>query len=279
MKKTMIAIVLVLNLTSSPVLAGVPVLSPSELVQAVLEYTQILKDYEEQLTQVSQGYEQIAQLQREYEQALREYDHLLEQAQAYKDKWGSYNWNNFLDEMAHNYANKTTKSNSELEQDSTYWKNKTLYVTKYGKVISWGQVKGQIDSLKMINGDEYTENVNTLYNEINSGVDRIGTYINMNDYVASQLDYMQEMELERLNLGENSQLATLQFLTKQNEEMMKMQLQKIQFDAEQIRISNEKNDIKNNKNINRQYQELLKIEDNLNKPLTYDNSRINLGKF
>lgn len=280
MKKRILVVIIMLTLNLSiTAKAGVPVLSPTELIQAILEYTQTLKDYEEQMTQVSQGYQQIAQLEKEYAQALREYDHLLEQAQAYKDKWGSHDWNKFIDEMADYYAKKNYKSNSELEQDNDYWKNKTLYVSKYGKVISWGQVKSQLESLNFKNGNEYLTDLETDYTQINSGVNKIGTVTQINKYVNDKIDFLEKMEEERLGLGENSELATLQYLLKQNEEMMKIQLQKMVFDSELIRIADEKQNIQNNKEMNRQYQELLQIKESLNKPLTYDNSRARLGNF
>ena len=255
MKKRILVVIIMLTLNLSiTAKAGVPVLSPTELIQAILEYTQTLKDYEEQMTQVSQGYQQIAQLEKEYAQALREYDHLLEQAQAYKDKWGSYNWNKFIDEMADFYAKKNYKSNSELEQDNDYWKNKTLYVSKYGKVISWGQVKSQLESLNFKNGNEYLTDLETDYTQINSGVNKIGTVTQINKYVNDKIDFLEKMEEERLGLGENSELATLQYLLKQNEEMMKIQLQKMLFYSELIRIAYEKQNIQNNKEINSKYQ-------------------------
>lgn len=222
--------------------AGVPVLSPTELVQAVLQYTQILKDYEEQLTMVQQGYEEYDQMQKDYLLALNEWDHLLEQCQAYKDLWGNYNWDKFLNEMSDYFLTKNAYSHNQilsLYNDENYRNSRTLLMTKNGKVYTYQDAVALLDSLKVGNNTDLYEDMRIKENQVNSGVNRVSYTSMQQERITDTIDRLGKIEDEFDSLGDNSQLATMQYQAKLQSESLNLQVHQLEMLNELISQQNQ----------------------------------------
>lgn len=259
---------------STQVRSGVPVLSPTELVQAVLEYSQILKDYEEQLNLVEQGYEQYQQMQKEYLLALQEWENILDQCQAYKDLWGSHDWDNFLNEMTKYFISKRAYSHNQimsLYEDENYRKSRTLLMTKSGKVYTYQSAMELLDRLKI--KDEYAyEDLRIKENQVNDSVKRMSFNSSTSSQITDFVQQVDDLESDFEVLGDNSQLATMQYQAKLQSKGLDMQLLQLTLLNELISQQNQPNDIQAIKLLQAQTRAYENAERALNKKIKINNS-------
>ncbi|MDC5711166.1 hypothetical protein [Vibrio europaeus] len=207
MKRKVLGLILAISLSTPVFPSGFPVVDVANLLQNVMKYTQVLKEYEQILKQTGLDVNQLLTLIEQYEQTLREYQVLLNQVEGLKRKIERRDYPGIEREIrkyAEQYSGDVeTPSNREVER-------------RYGSIGT----RQEVDKL-----------AEDAIGYVPSDLSRSYTLANDSNVQANQREYFKErnqktrqdmnnLDSERLALGDQSELATLQLLVEQNQILM-----------------------------------------------------------
>ncbi|WP_099609484.1 hypothetical protein [Vibrio coralliilyticus] len=207
MKKKVIGVVLAALLSSPVRSAGFPVLDSTNLLQSVTEYSLILKEYEQILKQTGLEVNQLLTLIEQYEQTLREYQIILNQVTRLKNKIDRRDIPGLerdLRKLYEQYQGEVeTPTHKEVER-------------RYGSLSTKEEVHKLAEDAIGYVPDDLSQSY-TLANDINVQAHQKSQFSQRASNTRSDISRVDE---ERLNLGDQSELATLQLIVEQNQILM-----------------------------------------------------------
>lgn len=207
MKKKLITLVMALSISVNSHSSGFPVVDIANLLQSVLKYTQVLKEYEQILNQTGLNAQQLLQLIEQYEQTLREYQVLLNQVEGLKNKIDRRDFPAIEREIRRlrdqYYGTQEVQANSSV-------------TARYGSVTSQSDLNKLADDALGYTPSDLSQ-AYTLANDANIKANQREYFSERNAQTRSDIN---KLDSERLSLGDQSELATLQLLVEQNQLLM-----------------------------------------------------------
>ncbi|CCN39722.1 conserved exported hypothetical protein [Vibrio nigripulchritudo FTn2] len=207
MKLIRLAIVASLFISSSAKPSGFPVLDVSNLVQSVTQYSLLLKEYEQLLAQTGLDTNQLFTIINQYEQTLREYSVLLNQVSSLQDKLerrdipGLHRDATRLYEEYH--GSNESQVNSQVARRVGAFESRAEIERLSSSTI--GSVPNHLDQDFVIVGDIHTKARQQEH------------YLAENNRLRADID---KVDSQRLSLGDQSELQTLQLIVEQNQILM-----------------------------------------------------------
>jgi hypothetical protein len=224
MKKTLIASLFSICavLPVSAVASGIPVVDVAHIAKTVVSYNQQLKDYAEAVTQTALADSQLVQMYQDYSQVLTEYNHYLNQINSLKDQISGTDWDFIMQSVVDEWSSYDLYDFGVIPQmdpsSATFDEDLRTILEEYGlapratdAVITDFEVMGVADAgLHVAN----METANQIYTK----------YANQNLLAAHNETQLKKLTESRVrsqtmlnSLGDESDLATLQFLATQNQ--------------------------------------------------------------
>ncbi|SON51502.1 hypothetical protein [Vibrio tapetis] len=205
MRKKMLVLALTLNLVT-PVghSGGFPVIDVANITQMMTQYSTQLKEYSQLLKQTGLDTNQLLTAVEQYEQTLREYQVFLNQVESLKNK---------IDRRDYLGIERDIRSLNDLMGVNPPAKSNDYASARYGDLP-------QKETFETLAKESSGEVSNTLAQQYRNASDvhvrgeQLEHFRNRNENLrrnAAQLDN------ERLALGDQSELATLQLLVEQNQ--------------------------------------------------------------
>ena len=253
--------------------SGIPTVDAAALAQRITQMQHLLKQYEEMLNQTGLDLDQLDQLMGSYIQLMRQYDHMLAQAQALKFQLDREDYVAFLNEIGMiEDVNPFNIDSDDIRQSDSEYAQAGVAQSDH----MYGAIKERDEYEEMMRnafGSTYVspEELQS-YNQANMGSFQ-KSYSNKakTDYIDTS-EHIQKLDEKRFLLGDESQLATTQFLVEQNQVILN-QLQKTnELLQQQMEVSNQ---FENHYFINRQREKERRIQaaiDNANTPIEIDES-------
>ncbi|EGR0546758.1 hypothetical protein ACQ5UA_17770 [Vibrio cholerae] len=207
MKKKLISSVLALLMSIKSYSSGFPVIDISVLMQSVTQYTQLLKEYEQILNQTGLNTQQLLQLIEQYEQTLREYQVLLNQVEGLKNKIARRDFPALERDLR--------RLNEQYNGTQEVQVNKSV-TNRYGSISNQADLNKLADDALGYTPPDLSQ-AYTLANDANVKANQRQYFSERNSKTRSDIE---RIDSERLNLGDQSELATLQLLVEQNQILM-----------------------------------------------------------
>lgn len=207
MKRKLISSALSICLSFNTFASGFPVVDIANLLQSVLKYTQVLKEYEQILNQTGLNAQQLLQLIEQYEQTLREYQVLLNQVEGLKNKIDRRDFPGLDRELRR--LNEQYNGSQEVQANSSV-------TSRYGSIKSQSDLNKLADDAIGYTPTDLSQ-AYTLANDANVKANQREYFSERNTKTRND---MNKLDSERLNLGDQSELATLQLLVEQNQILM-----------------------------------------------------------
>ena len=201
---------------------GIPVIDAASLTQQLTQYLTILMEFEQMLGQTVIQTDQYLQMVRDYQQMLREYQHYLHQLQGIKHMISAGDWRNLMRIIKY-YRGKSKRSViAEMDpEDPNYEEELDTVLENYGHVPrDPAAVETDAQSLG-IWSDQYSQEVQQDYNQYDLYKDRMRM---VSDNAKKDARFAEDIENHQRtvdNLGDESDLATLQEIALQNITLMK----------------------------------------------------------
>ncbi|MCW8348737.1 hypothetical protein MD535_22365 [Vibrio sp. ZSDZ65] len=187
--------------------SGFPVVDVANLLQSVVQYTQILKDYEQMLAQTGLNINQLTTLLDQYTQTMREYQVLLNQVSALERKLERRDYPGLHRDINQLYED-------HLKEDTP---NQPVASTqRYASVPD----KHQVNSLSERAIGATPSHLNQAYrlaSDSHTSASERDYYRRSNAQIRADIAHLDE---QRLGLGSQSELATLQLIVEQNQILM-----------------------------------------------------------
>lgn len=220
MRKTFIGLALSFGLTTQSFGSGFPVIDGSNLLQSVTEYTLLLTEYEQILQQTGLNTNQLLTALNQYEQMLREYQVLLNQVKALERK---------IEHRDYKGITRDVKRLSEQYSGSQEVSNTKGVQRRYGSIESKQELDELADSAVGYMPDDLARSY-TIANDSNIQEQQRELYSQRNELSRKDIEHLDE---QRVSLGDQSELATLQLLVEQNQVL----IEQIQT-ANELQVSN-----------------------------------------
>ncbi|WP_234497882.1 hypothetical protein [Vibrio maritimus] len=205
---TLLTLSIHLATTPQPVKAsGFPVMDVANLLQAVTQYTQILKDYEQMLAQTGLNINQLTTLLDQYTQTMREYQVLLNQVSALERKLEQRDYPGLhrdINQLYEDYLKEETPTQP------------TASTQRYADIPD----KGDLDVLSQNAIGATPSHLNQAYrlaSDSHTSASERDYYRRSNAQIRADIAHLDE---QRLSLGDQSELATLQLIVEQNQILM-----------------------------------------------------------
>ena len=184
--------------------SGFPVLDIAGLVQAVSQYTMLIQEYDQILKQTGLNTDQLLTAIDQYTQTLREYQVLLNQVESLKNKLDRKDYRAISRDMNRLYENHL------LDTDVPQTIELSRRQADFGTRDDMNTLA--TDALSYVPQDlSYSYN---LANNANNESKEREYYRELNKQSRADIDHVDE---QRLSLGSQSELATLQLLVEQNQ--------------------------------------------------------------
>ena len=184
--------------------SGFPVLDIAGLVQAVSQYTMLIQEYDQILKQTGLNTDQLLTAIDQYTQTLREYQVLLNQVESLKNKLDRKDYRAISRDMNRLYENHLL--DTDVPQTIELSRRQADFGTRDDMNIL------ATDALSYVPQDlSYSYNLASSAN--NESKER-EFYRNLNQQSRTDIDHVDK---QRLSLGSQSELATLQLLVEQNQ--------------------------------------------------------------
>lgn len=202
MKKSLIALCISAHFSLSA--GGFPTIDVANLTQNISEYSLILKEYEQVLKQTGINTHELLTAINQYEQVLREYQVLLNQAKSLEYK---------IDRRDYSGITRDSLRFTEQYQGRQGSGNTQAVVNRYGSVAP----KSELDTLAS-SALGYTPSdmsqAYTLANDANLMEHQRQSY---QQRMVKSHQNIAHIDEQRVGLGEQSELATLQLMVEQNQ--------------------------------------------------------------
>lgn len=223
MKKTTLLLAMVLTVSpSAPTLAsGFPTVDLAALAQRIIQMQQVLNQYSEMIKQTGLNVDQLNQMYEQYKQALITYDHLLEQAQALEHQVARKDWLKFMEDISQiEMVNPWNTGAADIRESSDAHVRAGVEQSNnmYGSISKKDEYQAM---LKKAFGSTYVspEELQS-YNQANMAATQRG-YVDFTAKKSAEVaQTISKLDEDRLKLGDNSQLATSQFIAEQNQVLM-----------------------------------------------------------
>ncbi len=223
MKKKLIVLLMIMGLF--PLRAGasgIPVVDVASNIQQITHYIQVLADYAEQLEQLATQTQQYVQMVQDYQQVMDEYTHYLNQLEGIKDKFSAAEWAQIMAQTFNTYGNSPLSVIPTMDTASaTYDDDVDVVMGQYGAVP---QEEADVGAEALANG--FTD-VTRIVEQARRDRLAYETYKSIHREVsdnekAAVLRRAALLEIGNAidNLGDESDLATLQLLVNQTHIML-----------------------------------------------------------
>lgn len=232
----MIAVVAVGSLQAPKAHAsGFPTVDIAALIQRVLSYTTQLSDYATQLTSTETEISQLVQLYEDYEQVLREYDHYLRQLRGLEGFISRADWEDLMAALAPYYGNSDFSVVPSLDTDSaTYDDDVRALLNQYTTVPSTeAEFDARLDAIDLDSED--MKATNTQLAAAYSRQMDIYRQVSKNENDALERDAAYDALADDIqNLGDESDLATMQTIATELQMLMQQQQAAIRLQNQQL---------------------------------------------
>ena len=203
-KKKVLVLIISGCLSFKAVGSGFPVVDLAGLVQAVTQYSQLIQEYDQILKQTGLNTDQLLTAIDQYTQTLREYQVLLNQVESLKNKLDRKDYMAISRDMNRLYENHL------LDTDVPQTLELSRRQADFGTRDDMNTLA--TDALSYVPQDlSYSYN---LANNANNESEEREFYRNLNQQSRTDIDHVDK---QRLSLGSQSELATLQLLVEQNQ--------------------------------------------------------------
>lgn len=203
-KRTLIAVMISSSLSLPASGTGFPTIDVANLMQAVIQYTQLIKEYEQILKQTGLNTDQLLTAIDQYTQTLTEYQVLLNQVEGLKNQLERKDYRAISSDMNRLYENHT----KDTDVPQTVELNR-----RYDDIGTRSDTEALAqDALTYVPSD-IAFSYNRASDANNQSVER-AFYRNLN---AQSREDIAHVDKQRVNLGSQSELATLQLMVEQNQ--------------------------------------------------------------
>lgn len=203
-KKKLLIVMISSCLSLKPLASGFPVVDIAGLVQSVTQYTQLIQEYEQILKQTGLSTDQLLTAIDQYTQTLREYQVLLNQVEGLKNQLERKDYRAISSDMNRLYENHT--KDTDVAQTVELSRRFTDIGTRNG-LNALAQ-----DALSYVPSD-IAFSYNRASEANHQSVER-AFYRNLN---AQSREDIAHVDKQRVGLGSQSELATLQLMVEQNQ--------------------------------------------------------------
>lgn len=209
MKRTLLSLLIasVIGLPTAALSSGFPTFDAANLLQKITEYQTVLKEYDQILKQTGLSTNQLVTAIEEYQQMLREYQVLLNQVKSLENKLSARDYAALERELRRIYQDVDGKSDTP---------NSAYAQQRYGELPSkstWEDLSKNTDGhLPPALSRQYT-----MASDAHIQGQQISHF---RQRQATITEHMTHLDSERLGLGDQSELATLQLLVEQNQVLM-----------------------------------------------------------
>ncbi|MGL6262131.1 hypothetical protein [Vibrio sp. WXL103] len=212
LKRTLITLAIAVQLSSIPNVnaTGFPTIDGANLIQSLIEYMTVLKEYEQMLQQTGLSANQLLTLIEQYEQTLREYDVLLNQVAQLEHKIARRDYNGIVKEGRKLYD----EYGGRYGDDSTT--NTDQVVRRHGEMTQ----KDELETLSHETFGYVPDDISQSYlfaNDANTN-ERMREHLQGRN--RQNQDDIAHLDSLRTDLGDQSELATLQLLVEQNQVLL-----------------------------------------------------------
>jgi conjugal transfer/entry exclusion protein len=211
------------------------VVDPANLIDNILAFVQRLDDYSEQIDQSDLIDAQYMQMVEDYRQTLIEYDHYLHQLEGIAQYISDEDWDRLLEVLDGYYGRSTLSSIPPMDPDDPGYEDNLDNVLGYYGYVPRDPVEVQADVGPMgLWTPQYEREVEEDYNNFDLMKDKM-RMVSENVKKSEARKVSIEDYAERVkNLGDESDLATLQLIAMQNVTLMKQQEDLVQVLNQQL---------------------------------------------
>lgn len=241
LKKAIVQTVLLVSALSlagtAPVMAtGIPVVDIAGLAQELTEYSQLLTQYKELLKQTGLNTQQLKGILDQYTQTLRDYQMALMQANSLKNKLAPMDWNAFLTaaNLLQEYGPFSGKD-MRSASDPTIRKSVQAANARYGALDDEATLNQEAREVY----GKVPQALTRSYNQAEQAVHQIDTTHYLSSQLKTNQDKARTLDQKRAALGDKSELATLQMIVDQNQELIQQMTTLNQTMKEQYAQSNQ----------------------------------------
>ncbi|WP_427121900.1 hypothetical protein ACNF0G_29190 (plasmid) [Pseudomonas aeruginosa] len=250
---------------------GFPVADIANLTQMVEGYIQDLKNYDEYIQTTILNQEQLAEALRLYKQTLVAYDEVLRQMESLKRKLSPRDWNALFasyKDILDLYPTQTQRSDAEWERINA----------KVDQVYARGQKMVELQSIVDAipfkgNGREtVASDLNRAITRSDLAVSQSNTVEKFNQKLKDNMEDLTYLDENRLSLGDEDNLRTLQFLAEQNQKALELQVESMAQSNSRMLFSNQLASHVFSKDKENQEASLKELEEKRKQKIKVDNS-------
>ena len=196
---------------------GIPVIDISNLTQQLTQYLQMIFEFQEMLNQTEILDEEYFQMLKEYQQVLREYQHYLNQIKSIRHLIDAKDWSRLMRMIKSYYGESKRSVVATMDPESENYDSEIDSVLgNYGHVPrDPNAIKADAQALG-IWSDQYSREVEQDYSNYNLYKDRMRM---VSDNAKKDNRFKEDIEKHAMivgNLGDESDLATLQEIAAEN---------------------------------------------------------------
>jgi len=201
---------------------GIPVIDAANLTEQLRQYLHQLQEFQEMIGQTTMMTEQYLQMVRDYEQVLREYNHFLNQIKGIRQMISDQDWWRMMRLIDSYYGDEIRSAIATMDpEDSTYEEKVDDALGNYGHVPrDPDEVKADAEAIG-IWSDQYAGEVNEDYRNYGLYKDRMRMVSDNESKIEELRELIKIHQNNMNNLGDESELATLQENNLQNITIMK----------------------------------------------------------
>ncbi|MBI7745885.1 hypothetical protein JEV44_29355 [Pseudomonas aeruginosa] len=251
--------------------SGFPVVDIANLTQMVEGYIQDLKNYDEYIQTTVLNQEQLAEALRLYKQTLVAYDEVLRQMESLKRKLSPRDWRALFasyKDILDLYPSQTQRSDAEWERINA----------KVDQVYARGQKMVELQSIVDAipfkgNGREtVASDLNRAITRSDLAVSQSNTVEKFNQKLKDNMEDLTYLDENRLSLGDEDNLRTLQFLAEQNQKALELQVESMAQSNSRMLFSNQLASHVFSKDKENQEASLKELEEKRKQKIKVDNS-------
>ncbi|HGW4406982.1 TPA: hypothetical protein ACNIEH_005868 [Pseudomonas aeruginosa] len=250
---------------------GFPVADIANLTQMVEGYIQDLKNYDEYIQTTVLNQEQLAEALRLYKQTLVAYDEVLRQMESLKRKLSPRDWKALFasyKDILDLYPTQNQRSDAEWERINA----------KVDQVYARGQKMVELQSIVDAipfkgNGREIVaSDLNRSITRSDLAVSQSNTVEKFNQKLKDNMEDLTYLDENRLSLGDEDNLRTLQFLAEQNQKALELQVESMAQSNSRMLFSNQLASHVFSKDKENQEASLKELEEKRKQKIKVDNS-------
>ena len=235
LKKSIVLVLCLLMFSTPNVCAGMAVFDASNLTQNLRQYIQRLNDYSEQIDQSGLIDAQYMQMVEDYKQTLREYIHYLNQLEGIAQYISDEDWDRLLEVLDGYYGRSTLSSIPPMDPDDPAYEDNLDNVLGYYGYVPRDPVEVQADVGPMgLWTPQYEQEVEEDYNNFELMKDKMRMVSENVKRSNKRKESIKDHAETVKNLGDESDLATLQEIARQNVTLMKQQEDLVQIMNQQL---------------------------------------------